>query len=353
MMSDFQYERIVRLALETPWAILPGKLAVIRELLAFRASGGRLTAEEVRARLATPLGARIVMARNGKDSTTAARSSRKTAGQGGAVAVLPLVGTIIPRLDLMAESSGAVSLQRFGAAFREAMADPEVGSIVIDVDSPGGMVDGVVEMADEIFEARASTGSATGSGADGKRIVAVANTFMASAAYWIGSAADEVVISPSAEVGSIGVLAMHQDFSEALAQEGVAVTLISAGKYKAEENPFEPLEEEAREAMQERVNEYYEMFVAAVARGRGVSVKDVRNGFGEGRVVWAKEAVRLGMADRVGTLNEVIGELVGGGSGRSATSTGLASTGSASEGRSAAGDLDFRRRRARMARNGR
>lgn len=303
-METLKYSFILQAAMELPWAIMPGKLAVIQDLLRFRMAGGQLTAEEVRERVGMGGG----MGREGekeKRGEMMAAGNVISGGQG--VAVLPLIGTIIPRGNMMLESSGAMSLQKFRAQFRAAMADPNVGSIVLDVDSPGGQVGGVEEMAREIFDARGQ-----------KPITAVVNTLAASAAYYLASAADEMVISPSGQAGSIGVYAMHEDVSAAMEQEGVKVSLISAGKYKVEGNPFEPLTDEARAAMQTMVDEYYEMFVDAVARNRGVSKADVRGGFGEGRVVGAKEAVRLGMVDRVGTLDQVVNKLAGGRSRRSA-----------------------------------
>ena len=165
--------------------------------------------------------------------------------------------------------------------------------------------------------------------------MAVANHLAASAAYWIATAADELVVSPSAEVGSIGVFAAHEDMSAALEKEGVKVSLISEGKYKTEANPYEPLSEEARAAVQSRVSEYYDAFVKAVARNRGVKAADVRGGFGEGRTVGARQAVQLGMADRVATLDETIARLQKG----------------APRGRAASADTDFRRRRMRLNEN--
>ena len=287
-MSDFQYTRILQAVTQTPWAILPSKLVVIRDLLAIRASGQRLSDEEIAAEM------------NGQE-VKAARGDALYE-QRGDTAVLPLVGTIIPRMSFFRESSGAVSVQRFTTAFRAAMKEPDISSVIIEVDSPGGQVDAVEELSTEIFKARGT-----------KPITAVVNTMAASAAYWIATAADEVVVTPSGEVGSIGVFAMHQDVSEMAAMKGVKVSLISAGKYKVEGNPFEPLTEEAREAIQKRVDEYYGMFVSAVARNRGVSRSTVRGGhYGEGRMVGAKEAVASGMADRVGTLDETISKLASG-----------------------------------------
>jgi len=134
---------------------------------------------------------------------------------------------------------------------------------------------------------------------------------MASAAYWIGTAADEIVVTPSGEVGSIGVFAVHKDMSKALEMEGVKVSLISEGRYKLDGNPYEPLAEEARAGIQERVSDYYESFIQSVARNRGVKPDAVRGGFGEGRVVGARQAIELGMADRIGILEETIGRLLG------------------------------------------
>lgn len=280
--SSTPYRRVIQAACETPWAILPAKLAVIRELIVLRAEGQRLSPEEIKAAM------EIEAARN-----------RQIMNGGSAIAVLPVVGTLIPRGNLFMESSGAVSVQRLTKSFRAALNDPEISSIILDIDSPGGQVGGIEELAEEIYQARGK-----------KPITAVANTLAASAAYWIATAADELVVSPSGEVGSIGVFAMHEDISGALDKLGIKVNLIAAGKYKTEGNPFEPLGEAARAAVQERIDDFYDMFTTAVARGRGVRQSDVAAGFGEGRMVGAKQAVRLGMADRVAPMSEVIDGLM-------------------------------------------
>ena len=182
------------------------------------------------------------------------------------------------------------------------MASSEVGSIVLDIDSPGGVASGIAEMADEIRSARGS-----------KKVVAVANHSAASAAYWLASAADELVVTKSGRVGAIGVYTAHENHAAQLAAEGVQTTLVSAGKFKTEGNPFEPLGDEARAHMQEMVDDMYGMFVASVAKGRGVSVNEVRNGFGQGRLEMGRKAVALGMADRVGSIDQVVSELLQGG----------------------------------------
>jgi signal peptide peptidase SppA len=263
---------------ETPWAILPYKLAVLEEIVVRHVSGEKLDADEIQSRI------------HG--------ATRPPQRQVQSVAVLPLFGTIFPRANMMTDISGATSADRFGAQFSDLVNDPDISAIVLDVDSPGGQVNGIEELSTQIFEARGK-----------KTIVAVANHTMASAAYWIGTAADEVVVTPSGEVGSVGVFAVHKDISAALEREGIKVSLISKGKYKVEGNPYEPLAEEARAAIGMRVSEAYDAFINSVARNRGAKAADVRNGFGEGRVVGARQAVELGMADRIGTLEETIGRL--------------------------------------------
>lgn len=274
-----QYEHILSFVNSTPWALLPEKLAVILDLLAFRASGQTLSDEEIRMRIGA--------------------AAPRQSSQNGAIAVLPLYGTIIPRGNMMLESSGATSVERFGAAFRGALNDPSISGIVIDIDSPGGAVTGVDELAAEIFNARGQ-----------KPISAIASPMAASAAYWIGTAADNLSVTPTGEVGSIGVFAAHRDISGMMEKDGIKTTLISAGKYKTEGNPYEPLTDEARASIQDRVSDYYGMFVDAVARNRGVETKHVRNGMGEGRIVGARQALSLGMADRVETMDEMIRRLM-------------------------------------------
>jgi ClpP class serine protease len=133
----------------------------------------------------------------------------------------------------------------------------------------------------------------------------------ASAAYWIGTAADELWVAPSGQVGSIGVFAAHEDISEALKMEGITISLVSAGKYKTEGMPYEPLSAEARASMQRMVDDFHTMFVAAVARNRGVATSTVKNGFGEARMILAQDAVRAGMADGVATLDQTVARLLG------------------------------------------
>ena len=261
--------------INTPWAITAEKLAVLQTVFTRYMRGEKLDPEEVQ------------MVVHG--------AKRPADRRVGKIAVLPLFGSIFPRANLMTNTSGATSAEVFGSQFDELVKNPDVSAIVLDVDSPGGQASGIPELSKKIYQARSK-----------KPIVAVANHDMDSAAYWIGSSASEVSVTPSGELGSIGVYAAHDDVSESLKQEGIKRTLISAGKYKTEGNPWEPLSEEAKATIQTGVDEFYDAFVKDVARNRGVKVADVRNGFGEGRVVGAHQAVELGMADRIETLDEAI-----------------------------------------------
>lgn len=227
------------------------------------------------------------------------RSKRRDSG---AVAVIPLNGVLMPQVSFLAQLFGlGSSLTQFREDLKASAGDSDVGTILLNVDSPGGIVDLIPEVAADIREARKS-----------KPVVAVANVMAASAAYWLASQADEVVITPSGAVGSIGVYQLHFDESRAYDAEGVTPSVITAGKYKAENGPWFPLTEEARAAIQTTVNDYYTMFVRDVAKGRSASVGDVREGYGEGRVLTAKRAVESGLADRVDTLEGTLARATSG-----------------------------------------
>lgn len=230
----------------------------------------------------------------------AAPRPQRTANGDRRVEVIPIVGTIMNR----AHSMGAGAMQ-IGQRIGQAVSDARVDAIVLDVDSPGGTVTGVPELALKVRAARET-----------KPIVAVANGMMASAAYWIGSQASEVVASPSSDTGSVGVIAVHEDWSQWLENEGVAVTEFAAGKFKTEGAPWKPLDAEGEEFFRERVAEVYDWFVRDVAAGRGDTPSNVRGGYGEGRVLGAKDAKTAGLVDRIETLDETVARLSAGGRAR-------------------------------------
>ena len=277
-------ELLISEFLSTPWALLPERLSAAAFVLARWNSGLPATADV------------MASVRADAEAISARRESTNRAGN-GAIQVLPMYGVVTQRGNMADDISGpgSMSTQRFAASFRAAMADDSIGAILIDVDSPGGSVYGVQELADEIYRARST-----------KPVVAIANSLAASAAFWLATSASEFYVTPGGEVGSVGVYAAHQDFSKAMEANGVATTLVSAGKYKTEGNPYEPLGDEARSAMQGRIDEYYGAFTRAVARNRGVNVDAVRGGMGQGRVLGAAAAKAEGMVDGVMTFDEVV-----------------------------------------------
>lgn len=270
--------RVLRFMRTTPWAILPEKLEEIVALVEEHAGGERLTAEEVTARIGVP--------------------NKPEPRVSGSTAVVPIYGVIAQRVNVMSAISGGTSTQLIGESIAAYVADKSVSAVVLDIDSPGGSVFGVTELASRIMAMRGQ-----------KPIVASVNSLAASAAYWIASAADEIVITPGGLAGSIGVVGVHVDSSKSEEMRGHKTSLVSAGKYKTEGSDLEPLSETAREAMQARVDSYYDRFVADVARGRGVAETKVRNGYGEGRVVTSGDALRAGMVDRIATIEQVIARL--------------------------------------------
>lgn len=279
-----KHELLIAEFLSTPWALMPERLNAVSAVMARWSSHAPATTE--------------VFA--GIDSDKIVRDARRqnaTAVSGGGIAVLPLYGVITQRGNMIEDVSGpgSVSTQKFAAALRQALADESVSQILIDIDSPGGSVYGVAELADEIVAARAQ-----------KPIIAIANSLAASAAYWIGCSASEFYVTPGGEVGSIGVWQAHFDYSQALAAEGVTPTLISAGTYKVEGNPYAPLDVEAQAFMQSRVDDYFLTFAKAIAKGRGVPIAQVRNGMGQGRVLGADAALEQSMVDGVLTFDGIL-----------------------------------------------
>lgn len=178
--------------------------------------------------------------------------------------------------------------------------DPQIGMIVLNVDSPGGVVTGVQEAADAIYAARQN-----------KPIVALVNPLCASAAYWLASQANEIVSVPSGDIGSVGVFILHAECSGMLEQQGVKPTFIFAkdSPYKVDGNAYEPLSDTAREEFQTGVDEVMADFVKAIARGRGVPASKVISDFGKGRTLDARKAKAAGMIDRIATANVALARL--------------------------------------------
>lgn len=226
-----------------------------------------------------------------------ARVAQPRDARGGSVAVIPVVGGLMAR-GMHGSFGGYPGMDSLRARIDAAARNPEVASIVLDIDSPGGTVSGTAETAASVAAA-----------AQRKPVVAVANSLAASAAYWIGSQATEFVMAPNSLAGSIGVLAIHQNVAKLFERMGVETSVMRSGPRKAEGHPFGPLDDAARDAIQARVDEAAGVFLDAVAKGRKMTRKQAQERFGDGRVMSAREALSTGLADREATLDEVVAGL--------------------------------------------
>lgn len=287
------YEHVVAEITARPWAIEKTHGERLAQILSRRLAGGTATGADLAA---------VENIRAERDRKKARRTPRN-------VAVIPIYGTMVPRADIFTETSGLLSCEQIGQLIDAAVADPAVDVIVLDIDSPGGSVFGTAELAAKVAAARRV-----------KRVVAVANHLACSAAFWVATQASEFVVSPSSMVGSVGVFLMHVDESEAIRTSGRAVTFISSTPEKVAGASEKPLDATGHAEMERTVNGYYAEFVRGVAAGRGVSQGKVREDYGRGGTVLAKDAVSRGMADRVATMDDTIGRLIDGGGAKASTS---------------------------------
>ena len=212
------------------------------------------------------------------------------------VAVIPVIGTLVHRASGMSALSGMTSYLDLSCAFNAALVDDQVKAIVLEIDSPGGEANGCFDFADEIFAARGV-----------KPIVAVANDWADSGAYLIASACERIVVTQTGEVGSIGVVWCHVDYSQQNKMLGEAVTYIYAGERKIDGNPDQPLSDKAKTSISADINKTYALFCAAVARNRGMSVEAVQAT--QAQVFVADDALAVGFADEISTFKDVMNSL--------------------------------------------
>lgn len=263
------HPRVWRAMSSQPWAILPGELELLIEIACRRGDPEALLAKPV-ARL------------EGSESVT---------GRDG-VAVVPLCGPIVPRANVMTEMSGATSLQMTTLAFNAALDDPAAKAIVLLCDSPGGVVTGIQEFAGMVAAARGV-----------KPVVAYVQGAACSAAYWIASACEAIVAAPTAVLGSIGVvMVLDRD-------NGKTVSVVSSG---APKKRVDPETEDGRAELLRTLDDLHAVFVADVAANRGRTSQYVEEHFGQGGVLVGARAVAAGLADRLGTFEEVLAELSAG-----------------------------------------
>jgi capsid assembly protease len=261
----------------TCWAILPERLAAMLD------ASGHIRADAYDAAI---------------EAATARQARRNT----GSIARIPIYGAIESKASFFTLLFGGSAVDLIRAQLTASLEDPNTSAILLDIDSPGGSVYGVPELARSIRAARGQ-----------KPILAMANAEAASAAYYLGSQADEFSVTPSGQVGSIGVIYLHTDLTGMAEAQGVKFTIFRSQERKADTNPYEALTEEAAADIQSKVDAYDRMFVQDVAKGRGVSVEKVRADYGQGRMMLAQDALKAGLVDRIETVDEAIARLSRGG----------------------------------------
>lgn len=265
-----------------PWAIEPAKLHEIQAIYATHLRGEKIDVAAVEQRLGRPL-----------------NNEPKRYDVIDGVAVLPIEGVIAKRANLFSQISGGCSTQLVERDLQDALNDPAVHSIILSIDSPGGTVDGTQTLANAVRAA-----------GENKPTVTLASGMMASAAYWIGSAAQAVYIADATtNVGSIGVVAKHVDVSKAEEQSGYKTTEIYAGRFKRIASQYGPLSDDGRQSIQDAVDYTYSLFVEAVASHRGVSTQKVLSDMADGRVFIGQQAIDAGLVDGVSTLAALVQQL--------------------------------------------
>lgn len=278
--------RIADRVLNRPLLLHPGKVDVILSVLQ-----GRIGLEGWGG-LTTP------------DASRFLGSSRRMDGKPGLsnrvgkTAIITIDSSLVNRGAWIGANSGLQSYEGIDAQIREAAGDRDVANILLDIDSPGGEATGMYGLAETIRNVAAE-----------KNVVAFVNDMAASAAYGIASAADEIVVSPTSVVGSIGVVLTHLDRSGELEAKGIRPTLIYAGAHKVDGNSFGPLSDTVRADLQREVETFYDRFVETVAAGRGERLTADMARQTEARVFIGAEAVERGLADRVASLDAVLNEL--------------------------------------------
>ena len=265
-----------------PWLIAPEKFREICNIYATHLRGDKIDIKKIEAQCGEPL----INEPQGYETRNG-------------VAIIPIHGVIAKRMNLFTRISGGASTELIARDLKEALEDSAVDSILLDIDSPGGTADGAFELAELVFDSRGE-----------KSITAFTDGMMTSAAYLIGSAADKVFISNKVtQVGSIGVIFTHRDFSKQAEANGVNVTEIFAGKFKAVGSTEKPLDNTSKEVIQGKVDYIYSLFVTDIAKHRGVSEDNVLNDMAEGRIFTGEEAIEAGLVDGVSTFDSLIVDL--------------------------------------------
>lgn len=217
----------------------------------------------------------------------------------GSIGVISIKGPLVNTDSPYARYFGVTAYSAIRKALVFAATDHNARAIVLDIASGGGAVSGVADTADLVATINK----------DVKRVYAFTDATMASAAYWLGSSAQKVYNSKLAVVGSIGVIATHMEYSKALKDAGVGVTVVRAGKYKSLANSVEPLSDAAQKQIQDQLNAAYTVFVEHVAKARGVTFEVADQKMAQGREFFGEGAVDAGLSDGIQTFDSLLSRI--------------------------------------------
>jgi len=216
----------------------------------------------------------------------------------GNIAVIEICGPLVKRPMAAPRGFEVASYEAVRASVENALGDDSIDAVILDIDSPGGTVDGNRELAEYLYSVR-----------DNKPMTALANGMMTSAAQYIGASIGRIVAtSPSTLIGSIGVIQLHVDWSKLNAEIGVNPTWMHAGKFKAVGNPDEPLSKDDRAYLQERLDQSYEIFTSDVARYLGLNPAET-TAWADGQHFRATVGLELGLVHDIKTRQELIASL--------------------------------------------
>ena len=270
--------RVLAALCERPWATSP---QVLDMMISIVQRHGKEDIEALQTRDGSPLrntGGRVTMR--------------------GSVAQIDVVGPLFRYANLFTDCSGATSVENLAKDFQTALNSPQVSSVVLNINTPGGEADGIGEFATQVYKARGV-----------KPVVAYVGGMAASGGYWIASAAERIVAHETAQLGSIGVVATLVDDTQAM--EKVGLKKIEVVSSQSPDKRPAASSDQARALVQGTVDSMADIFIARVAQYRGVDAAHVMEHFGRGYTRVGAVALKAGMADSLGSLEELFGELSG------------------------------------------
>jgi signal peptide peptidase SppA len=238
-------------------------------------------------------------AQNPDFQAVAARAGQPVANANGAVenyngtAVVDLRGPLFRYRSIWTWLLGGTSVEEAAIGLHAALDDSAVRAIVLAINSPGGQIDGINELANMIRAANAV-----------KPVTAYVDGLAGSGAYWLASAAGRIVADETAQLGSIGVLATVLDDRGAEERHGVKRYEIISSQSPLKRT--DPATDEGRAQLQQMVDTMAQVFIDKVAQFRGTTAARVERDFGRGAVLPAAAAVAAGMADALGSLEALL-----------------------------------------------